>query len=45
VGDVAGVLLVKGLSENMSDDRLDLENDVKELRVLSGEPSGVKTAE
>jgi hypothetical protein len=41
---MAGVLLVKGLSENVSDDRLDPEDGVKELRVPSGEPSGVKTA-
>jgi hypothetical protein len=36
--------LVKGLSENVSDDGLDPEDGVKELRVLSREPSGVKTA-
>ena len=36
---------MKGLSENASDDGLDpTEDDGKELRVPSGEPSGVKTA-
>ena len=42
---MAGVLLMNGLSENVSEDGLDPpEEGGKELRVLSGEPSGVKTA-
>jgi len=42
---VAGVLLANGLSENVSDDGLDLIDDGgNETRVPSGEPSGVKTA-
>ena len=44
-GDVVGILFVKGLSENVSDDGLDLiEEGGRELRVPSREPSGVKTA-
>jgi len=44
-GDVAGVLFMKGLSENVSDDGLDpTEEGGRELRVPSGEPSGVKAA-
>ena len=44
-GDVAGVSLMNGLSENVSEDGLDPpEEGGKELRVPSGEPSGVKTA-
>ena len=44
-GDVAGVLFVKGLSENAIDDGLDSEDDDgNELRVPAGEPSGVKVA-
>jgi hypothetical protein len=36
---------VKGLSENVSDNRLDLIKDGgNEMRVLSGEPLGVKMA-
>jgi hypothetical protein len=42
---VAGVLLVNGLSENVSDEGLDSGvDDGGESRVLLGEPSGVKTA-
>ena len=38
-------MFVKGLSENMSDDGLDLiKEGGRELRVPSREPSGVKTA-
>ena len=44
MGDVAGVLFVKGLSENVSDDGLDPTEGGRELRVPSGEPSGVKAA-
>ena len=44
-GDVAGVLLMNGLSENAIDDGLDPpEEGGRESRVPSGEPSGVKTA-
>ena len=44
-GDVAGVLSVKGLSENVSDDGLDpIEDGGKDMRVPFGEPSGVKMA-
>ena len=44
-GDVAGVSLRNGLSENVIDDGLDPpEEGGGELRVPSGEPSGVKTA-
>jgi hypothetical protein len=43
-GDVAGVSL-NGLSEKVSEDTLDpLDDDGNELRVPSGEPSGVRTA-
>jgi hypothetical protein len=45
VGDVAGVSLMDGLSESVSDDSLDLLDDSgNESRVPSGEPSGVKMA-
>ena len=44
-GDVAGVSSMNGLSEKVSEDTLDpLEDGGNESRVLSGEPSGVKTA-
>ena len=44
-GDVAGVSLINGLSENVIDDGLDPpEEGGRESRVPSGEPSGVKTA-
>jgi hypothetical protein len=44
-GDVGGVLLGNGLSENVSDEGLDAGvDDGREWRVLLGEPSGVKKA-
>jgi hypothetical protein len=44
-GDVAGVSLMNGLSENAIDDGLDPpEEGGRESRVPSGEPSGVKMA-
>ena len=44
-GDVAGVSLRDGHSENERDDGLEGgEEDGKELRVPVGEPSGVNTA-
>jgi len=43
-GDVAGVSLGDGLSENEMDDGLEgTEEDGRELRVPVGEPSGVNT--
>ena len=42
-GDVAGVSLMKGLSEKVSDEALDpLEDDGNASRVPSREPSGVR---
>jgi hypothetical protein len=44
-GDVAGVSLRDGFSENVMSDGLEgSEEDGKELRVPVGEPSGVNTA-
>jgi hypothetical protein len=44
-GDVAGVSLRDGGSENVRDDVLEgVEQDGKELRVPVGEPSGVNMA-